>query len=78
MKTVKIPVYENIAVFIKYCAVCLKHRLYTYMLRGHLFSIFIVKMPQALAALASLGLLIVNALTKCSLTITNTKLGMSI
>ena len=40
-----------------------KRRLYTKMLRIHLFSIFTIKMPRALAALAPLGLLIVKTLT---------------
>ena len=40
-----------------------KNRLYTKMLRIHLFSIFTINSPRALAALAPLGLLIVKTLT---------------
>ena len=40
-----------------------KNRLYTKMLRIHLFSIFTINSPQALVALAPLGLLIVKTLT---------------
>jgi len=40
-----------------------KNRLYTKMLRIHLFSIFTIKTPKALAALAPLGLLIVKTVT---------------
>ena len=61
MKTATIPVYVIIAVFIQYCAVCLKKN-YTNMLRIHSFSIFTIKTPWALAALALLGLLIVQTL----------------
>jgi len=47
MTTVNIPVYGNIEVYIKYCAVCLK---IDYTLRYleynvHLFSIFTIKTP---------------------------------
>jgi len=42
MKTASIPVYGNIVVYIKYC---------TKMLRLHLFSIFLIKTPWALASL---------------------------
>ena len=79
MKTANIPVYGNIAVYIyniavyiQYCGVytilrCLsKNRLYTKMLRIHLFSIFTIKTPQALTALAS----IVKTLTNVLITIT--------
>jgi len=55
MKTANIPIYGNITVYIKYYAVCLKI-FYTKMLRIHLFSIFTIKTPQALVALAPLGL----------------------
>jgi len=48
MKTANIPVYGNIAVYIKYCAVLSKNRLYTKMLRINLFSIFTIKTPRAL------------------------------
>ena len=37
-----------------------KNRLYTKMLRIHLFSIFTIKTPQALAVLMPLGLLIMK------------------
>ena len=53
----------------KYCSVykilrrLSKNRLYTEMLRVHSFSIFIIKTPQALTALAPLGLVIINTLT---------------
>ena len=53
----------------KFCSVyeifrCLsKSRLYTQMLRIHLFSIFTVKTPQGLSVLALLGHLIVKTLT---------------
>jgi len=40
-----------------------KNRLYTKMLRIHLFSIFTIKTPRTLAALAPLVLLIVKTLT---------------
>ena len=40
-----------------------KNRVLTKMLRIHLFSIFTIKTPRALAALAPLGLLIVKTLT---------------
>ena len=40
-----------------------KNRLYTKMLRIHLFSIFTIKTPLALVALAPLGILIVKTLT---------------
>ena len=43
-----------------------KNRLYSKMLRIHLFSIFIIKMPQDLAVLAPLGLLIVKTQTMYS------------
>ena len=50
-----------------YCGIynllsCLKNRLYTEMLKIHLFSIFTIKTPRALAALTPLGLLIVKTL----------------
>ena len=45
------------------------------MLRIHLFSIFTIKTPRALAVLVSLGLLIVKTLTNVLLTITLTVYG---
>jgi len=39
-----------------------KYKVYTKMLRIHLFSIFTIKTPRALAALAPLGLFIVKTL----------------
>jgi len=59
----KIPVYRNIGVYIKYCAVCLKIDYTLICYRIHLFSIFTIRTPRALIALAPLGLLIVNTLT---------------
>ena len=62
----------------KYCVKyeilrCLfKNRLFTEMLRIHLFSIFTIKTPRTLAAPAPLGLLIVNTLTNVTITITCT------
>ena len=47
-----------------------KRRLYTKMLRIHLFSIFTIKTPRALAALTPVGLLIVKTLTNVLLTLT--------
>ena len=47
-----------------------KNRLYTKMLRIHLFSIFTIKTPRALAALTPVGLLIVKTLTNVLLTLT--------
>ena len=61
MKTANIPVYGTIALYIKYCALS-KNRLYTNILL-QLFSIFTIKMPQAIGALASVGLFIVKTLT---------------
>ena len=67
MKTVNLSVYGNIKGDIKYCTVCLKskNRVYTQMLRIHLFSILFstIKTPWTLAALAPLGLLILKTLT---------------
>jgi len=63
MKTANIPMYGNIAVYIRYCADCLKNREHAKMLRILLFSIFTINTARALAALAPLGLLIVNTLT---------------
>jgi len=62
MRVANIRLYVNIAVYIHYYVVCL-NRLYTYMLRINVFSIFIVKSPGALTTLAPLGLFIVKTLT---------------
>ena len=43
--------------------ICLEIRLFTKMLRIHLFSIFTIKTLRALAVLAPLGLLLVMTLT---------------
>jgi len=40
-----------------------KHRLDTKLLKIHLFNVFTIKRPRALAALAPLGLLIMKTLT---------------
>jgi len=69
MKTAYIPLYGNSVVYIKYCAVLSKNRLYTKMLRVHLFIIFIIKDTLGLAA--SLSLLMVKTLTKRTLTISH-------
>ena len=61
MKTANIPVYGHIALYIKYYMSVLK-RLYTNMLKIQ-FSVFIIKTPQALAAVAPLDLLISKTLT---------------
>jgi len=50
-----------------------KNRLYSKMLRLHLFSIFTIKTPRALTALTPLGLLIVKTLTNELLTITSSE-----
>jgi len=63
MKIANIPVYGNNAVYIKILRCLSKNRLYTKMLRIHLFSIFTIKTPRALPALAPLGLLIVKSMT---------------
>jgi len=63
MKTANIPLYGNIAVYIKILHCLSINRLYTKMLRIHLFSIFTIKTPRAHAALTPLGLLIVKTLT---------------
>ena len=47
-----------------------KNRLYTNMLKIHLFGIFTIKTPRVLAALPPLGLLIVKTLANVLLTIT--------
>jgi len=56
MKTANIPLYENIAV---YKIIVLS----VYMLRIHSFSIFTIKTPLGLAALAPLVLLIMKTQT---------------
>ena len=77
MKTAKISVYGNIAVYrniamsVYNCFI-----LDTIMLRIHLFSIFNIKTPRALAALVSLGILIVKKLTNVLYYIPN-KHGMT-
>jgi len=43
MKTANIPVYGHIAVYIKNIALSAWNRLYTKILRIHLFSIFTIK-----------------------------------
>jgi len=64
MKPANIQVYGTIAVYIRYCAVCLKiDYIHTKMLRIHLFSIFTIKTSWALIALVPLDLLIVKTLT---------------
>ena len=50
---------------------CTKNILYTKMIRIHVFSIFTIKSPRALAADASLGLLILKTLKHVLLTITH-------
>jgi len=70
MKTDNKRVYGNIEVYIRYYAVLSKNRLYTKMLRIHLFNIFTIKTPRALAALTPSGLLIVKILTNVLLAIT--------
>jgi len=61
IKAANIPVYGNIAVYgiLRWLS---KNRLYTKMRRIHLFSVFTIKRPQPLAALAHLGLLNVKTL----------------
>ena len=77
MKTAKISVYGNIAVYRNIAmSVYTCFRLDTIMLRIHLFSIFNIKTPRALAALVSLGLLIVKKLTNVLYYIPN-KHGMT-
>ena len=56
--------------YIKYCTVRLKNKLYTKMLKIHLFIIFTIKTPQPLAALDPLGLFNREDTEKCTLTIT--------
>ena len=56
------PLYGNITVDIQILRGLSKSRLYAKMLRLFLFSIFTIKTPRALAALASLSLLIVTTL----------------
>ena len=46
LKRANIPVYGNIAVYIKYCYCLSKNKLFTKMLRVHLFSIFTIKTPR--------------------------------
>ena len=62
MTTANIPVYGHIALYIKYYMSVLKG-LYTNMLKIHLFSVFTIKTPRALAAVAPLDLLISKTLT---------------
>ena len=77
MKTAKALVYGNIAVYTNIAlSVYNCFRLDTIMLRIHLFSIVTIKMPQALAALVSLGLLIVKIMTNVLYYIPN-KHGMT-
>jgi len=49
------------------------NRLYAKILRMHLFSIFTIKTPQALAALGPSGLLILETLTNVLLLLQTTK-----
>ena len=63
MKTANILVYGNIEVYSRYYAVLSKNRLYTKILRIHLFNIFTIKTSRALAALMPIGLFIVKTLT---------------
>jgi len=62
MKTANIPVYGNVACM-EISRFLTKNRLYTKMLRIHVFSVVTIKTPQALAALVPLGFLIVKTLT---------------
>jgi len=70
MKTATILMYGTAVVYIQYCAVCLKHRLYDNMLIIHLFSFITIKTPRDLVALAPFGILIMKTLTNVLLTIT--------
>jgi len=63
MNTATIPVYENNVMYGNSSLYVYKKRLYTKMIRIHLFSYFTIKTPRALDALVRLGLLIVKTLT---------------